>query len=156
MVKKPVMFNKTLVIVMCILFVGMSVIPATAEPLDDDDVEIIIWAGFTGATGKPFQEFWEGPLLKGFNWGFGTSTYIINNGSEPVKVHERYEYLTFLGEYLRVFEHNHTVEPNSTYGRGDFGYPWRPCILRITVEAGNITASSSGISIFNIVILWDN
>jgi hypothetical protein len=154
MSKNPVLY-KTLVIVMCILFVGMSVIPATAEPLDDD-VEIIIWAGFSGATGKPFQEFWDGPLLEKYNWGFGTSTYIINNGSEPVKVHERYEYLTFLGESLRVFEHNHTVQPNSTYGRGDFGYPWRPCILRIIVEAGNAIASKSGISIFNIVILWDN
>ena len=141
------LFKKGFIFGIFVLFIGIGVIQTPAEPLEDE-VEIKIFAGILGfALDTP-------PL--GGNIGFGTSVHIINNGSQPVTVYERYEYWNLFGKYLGVFGLNYIVQPNSTERSGDFGWPWGPVYLKITVEAGKTIASRTGFSICNFVILHNN
>jgi hypothetical protein len=135
---------KTLALGIVVIFISMGAVSAKSAP-SNDEVEIRIYAGFLG--------FMLDIPPMGGSIGFGTSVQIINNGSEPVMVHEQYEYWTLFGKYLGKFGLNYTVPANCTDSSGDFGWPWRAVYLKITVEAGNTTVSRSGFSIFNFVIL---
>jgi hypothetical protein len=140
--------KKILTFGIMLLFILMTVSSTAEPPTLNEDIKIKIYAGFLGfALDTP-------PL--GGNIGFGTSIHIFNNNSEPIKVHELYEYWTLFGKYLGGFRINYSIPPNYTERFGDFGWPWHPVYLKITVNAGNTTASRSGFSICNLVILRNN
>ena len=88
--------KKLLAVAIILLFISMSVIPATATPLDGD-VEIEIRAGFLGF-------MLDTPRLVYGKIGFGVCIVINNTYSEPVWIHEKYEYWTLLGKKFHVFE----------------------------------------------------
>lgn len=143
--KRNSLINIGIALSVIILFIGVDVVSATTAP-SNDEVEIRIYAGLVGNIAYEYFP-WGGKI------GFGTCYEVINNRSESVIVYELYEYWTLSGKYLGKFGLHWTVPPHYIDYTGSFGWPWRAVYLKITVEAGGVTASRSGFSFFNFVIL---
>ena len=138
------MLRKGLVVAVILLFIGMSVVPATATPLDDD-VEIEIYAGVYEKT--------EGRIGLGFVISMCNNLNETINGTIEISSNNLHDQNVRLQQWSFTLGHH---PPIKFMGIDWIHFPYPIITLTITVETVGLIVSRSGMEIGPMVIFESN